>query len=51
MMFLRDEKEAGVTGQLYANNRRKNLSGKYVNHVQKELLWEITERSLAQWLA
>lgn len=49
--LLLDEKEAGVTGQLYANNRRKNLSGKYVNHVQKELLWEITERSLAQWLA
>ena len=48
--LLLDEKEAGVTGQLYVSNHRKNLSDKYVNHVQKEQLWEITERSLAQWL-
>lgn len=48
--LLLDEKEAGVTGQLYVNNRRKNLPDKYVNHVQKERLWEITERSLAHWL-
>ena len=48
--LLLDEKEAGVTGQLYVNNHRKNLSDKYTNHVQKEQLWEVTERSLAQWL-
>jgi len=47
---LLDKKEAGVTGQLYVNNHRKSLSDKYVNHVQKEQLWEITERLLAQWL-
>ena len=44
------DREAGVTGQLYVNNHRKNLSDKYTNHVQKEQLWEVTERSLAQWL-
>ena len=33
--LLLDEKEAGVTGQLYVNNHRKNLSDKYTNHVQK----------------
>ena len=48
--LLLDKKEAGVTGQLYVNNHRKNLSDKYTNHVQKEQLWEITERLLAQWL-
>ena len=48
--LLLDKKEAGVTGQLYVNNHRKSLSDKYVNHVQKEQLWEITERLLAQWL-
>ena len=48
--LLLDEKEAGVTGQLYVNNHRKNLSDKYTNHVQKEQLWEITERALASWL-
>ena len=37
--LLLDEKEAGVTGQLYVNNHRKNLSDKYTNHVQKEQLW------------
>lgn len=47
--LLLDEKEAGVTGQLYVNNHRKILSDKYINHVQREQLWEITERSLAQW--
>ena len=47
---LLDEKEAGVTGQLYVNNHRKNLSDKYTNHVQKEQLWEVTERALASWL-
>ena len=41
---------AGATGQLYVNNHRKNLSDKYTNHVQKEQLWEITERALASWL-
>ena len=48
--LLLDEKEAGATGQLYVNNHRKNLSDKYTNHVQKEQLWEITERALASWL-
>lgn len=48
--LLLDEKEAGVTGQLYVNGHRKNLSDKYINHIQKEQLWDITERSLAQWL-
>lgn len=48
--LLLDEKEAGVTGQLYVNNHQKNLSDKYTNHVQKEQLWEITERALASWL-
>ena len=48
--LLLDEKEAGVTGQLYVNNHRKNLSDKYTNHVQKEQLWEVTERALASWL-
>ena len=48
--LLLDKKETGVTGQLYVNNHRKSLSDKYVNHVQKEQLWEITERLLAQWL-
>ena len=49
--LLLDEKEAGVTGQLYASNRRKELSDKYVHHVQRELLWEVTERSLARWIS
>ena len=49
--LLLDEKEAGVTGQLYASNRRKKLSDKYVHHVQRELLWEVTERSLARWIS
>ena len=48
--LLLDEKEAGVTGQLYVNTHRKNLSDKYTNHVQKEQLWEVTERALASWL-
>ena len=48
--LLLDEKEAGVTGQLYVNNHRKNLSDKYTNHVQKEQLCEVTERALASWL-
>lgn len=48
--LLLDEKEAGVTGQLYVNNHRKSLSDKYINHEQKEQLWEITEHSLASWL-
>ena len=48
--LLLDEKEAGVTGQLYVNNHQKNLSDKYTNHVQKEQLWEVTERALASWL-
>lgn len=48
--LLLDEKEAGMTGQLYVNNHRKNLSDKYTNHVQKEQLWEVTERALASWL-
>ena len=49
--LLLDEKEAGVSGQLYASNRRKELSDKYVHHVQRELLWEVTERSLARWIS
>lgn len=39
----------GVSGQLYAGNRRKELSDNYIYHVQKEQLWEITEQLLAQW--
>ena len=49
--LLLDEKEAGVTGQLYASSRRKELSDNYVHHVQRELLWEVTERSLARWIS
>ena len=48
--LLLDEAVAGVSGQLYASNRRKELSDNYIYHVQKEQLWEITERLLAQWL-
>lgn len=48
--LLLDEKEVGVTGQLYVNKHRKNLSDKYINHAQKEQLWETTERSLTSWL-
>lgn len=48
--LLLDEKEAGVTGQLYVNNHRKVLSDKYANHLQKEQLWEETARSLARWV-
>ncbi len=48
--LLLDEKEAGVTGQLYVSNHRKELSDKYTNHVQKKQLWEVTERMLASWL-
>ena len=29
----------------------KKLSDKYVHHVQRELLWEVTERSLARWIS
>ena len=47
--LLLDEAVAGVSGQLYASNRRKELSGNYIYHVQKEQLWEITEQLLAQW--
>jgi len=47
--LLLDEKETGVTGQLYAGNHRKELPDNYVHHVQKEQLWEITEQLLAQW--
>lgn len=47
--LLLNEEESGVTGKLYANNCQKQLSDKYINHVQKEQLWEVTERSLAQW--
>lgn len=48
--LLLDEKEAGVTGQLYVNNHRKVLSDKYANHLQKEQLWEETARLLARWV-
>lgn len=48
--LLLDEKEAGVTGQLYVNNHRKKISGKYINHTQREQLWETTERALTSWL-
>lgn len=48
--LLLDEKEVGVTGQLYVSNRRKTVSGKYTNHVQKEELWKETERLLEKWL-
>ena len=47
--LLLDEAVAGVSGQLYAGNRRKELSDNYIYHVQKEQLWEITEQLLAQW--
>ena len=47
--LLLDEAVAGVSGQLYASNRRKELSDNYIYHVQKEQLWEITEQLLAQW--
>lgn len=48
--LLLDEKEEGVTGQLYASNRRKELPQKYFRQWQREQLWEATERSLAHWL-
>ena len=48
--LLLDEKEEGVTGQLYVNNRRKELPQIYFRQWQREQLWEATERSLAHWL-
>lgn len=48
--LLLDEKEEGVTGQLYVNNRPKKLSAKYLHPWQREQLWEATERSVAHWL-
>lgn len=48
--LLLDEKWSAVTGQLHVNNRRKILSPRYINHVQKESLWQETERLLEHWL-
>lgn len=48
--LLLDEKEEGVTGQLYVNNQPKKLSEKYLHPWQREQLWEATERSVAHWL-
>ncbi len=48
--LLLNEKEAGVTGQLYVSGQRKVLSEKYIRHIQKKQLWEETEHLLQRWL-
>ena len=48
--LLLNEKEAAVTGKLYVSNRQKQLSDAYVQHLQKELLWNETEYLLKDWL-
>lgn len=48
--LLLDKDVATVTGQMYVGKHRKVLSKKYEHHSQMELLWEITERTLAKWL-
>lgn len=47
--LLLDENEAGITGQLFVNNRPKKLSSKYTNRGWLEQFWDETERSLAHW--
>jgi putative oxidoreductase len=41
---------AGVSGQLYASSHRKQLSEKYLCHVQQKQLWQETEQALERWL-
>ena len=48
--LLLDEAVAGVSGQLYASSHRKQLSEKYLCHVQQKQLWQETEQALERWL-
>lgn len=48
--LLLAEEVAGVTGQLYVNNRPKKIPAKYKSRAWLEQFWEETERSLASWI-
>ena len=48
--LLLHEAVAGVSGQLYASSHRKQLSEKYLCHVQQKQLWQETEQALERWL-
>ena len=48
--LLLDEAVAGGSGKLYASSHRKQLSEKYLCHVQQKQLWQETEQALERWL-
>lgn len=48
--LLLDKRLAGKTGTFNLNNHSKPLSNKYINHVQKRLLWDETEKQVKKWL-
>ena len=48
--LLLDKRLAGKTGTFNLNNHSKPLSDKYINHVQKRLLWDETEKQVKKWL-
>ena len=48
--LLLDKKMTGETGTFNLNNHSKPLSDKYINHVQKRLLWDETEKLVKNWL-
>ena len=47
--LLLDKRLAGKTGTFNLNNHSKPLSDKYINHVQKRLLWDETEKQVKKW--
>ncbi len=48
--LLLDKEAEGRTGTFNLSNHPKALSDKYVNHVQKRLLWDETEERVRKWL-
>ena len=48
--LLLDKRLAGKTGTFNLNNHSKPLSDKYINHVQKRLLCDETEKQVKKWL-
>lgn len=48
--LLLNEEAEGQTGTFNVNNHPKALSDKYVHHIQRRLLWELTEERVRQWL-
>ena len=48
--LLLDEEAGKRTGTLNVSGRPKQLSQKYVHHIQMQQLWEETERIVEKWL-